>query len=59
MKVSMLNLRDFSPAPKYYDKILKVYYGENHIQLRNLPLTHGTDIIFDAEKSYIDVLKGE
>lgn len=44
------------PVPKEYDKVLKVYYGENYMEPVKSGGEHG-EVIFDPEHSYTEVIK--
>lgn len=44
------------PAPKRYDELLTCEYGADYMTPQKAPTMHG-GIFFDAERSYVDVLK--
>ncbi len=44
------------PVPKEYDKVLKVYYGENYMEPVKGGGEHG-EVIFDPERPYKEVIK--
>ena len=43
------------PAPKYYDNVLRAYYGDDYLTPKKEKNMHG-DVIFDANVSYDKII---
>lgn len=44
------------PCPEEYDKVLRVFYGNDYMTPKHVATSHG-QVIFDPEKSYVEVIK--